>query len=680
MKNSKNGGWGLRVASVVAMVVAFGGLAPVVSGQAASPSPESPPVVVASESEDFILFNFEQVDIRVFTQIVGNYTGQRFVVSDDIKGTITVVSPKVPRASAYRLFASVLESCGFTIVKDGDINRIVKLPDRKTGMGTIVADGENAPEFGLVTRILLLNHVTASEMRKMLEVHLQRKDSVSALDETNHLIITDTADAVSRIEELVYQLDKPGMARVMEVLPLIHADAVQLAKQLNSAYAETQSRADQLLTRIPAAEGGAQAMAVMRAPSIVAAEHANRLILTGTPKQIEQLKALIVEMDIASPTGRSALNAILLSYIKAEDVAKNITTLLEKTAAQNTGTGMKRNVSVEAVPSNNALLVDAAPEDFLEVARLVESLDVMPQQVHISVLIAEVSDGDAETMGVTITALDSPNSVGDNGFSGATRSDAPSSTDAGILSSLSAGLFGQGMTFGLAHGSYKDANGNIVSDYPVILNLDMIRKNSKVKILSDTSLGAQNNHKAEVAIVNNIGILESTVNGSGSNRDVIQNITRMDVGVKVIMTPHVIPGGLVRVELEPSIEAVTDTGTSSGTDYVPTISKRMVKTTMTVPDGQTIVIAGLTRNDENEIKKKIPFLGDIPLIGWLFRWNSKSATKTNILIFVTPRIMSTGADAVAVSQNLEERSGMKAEEMMDALKVKPAPEAKKTGE
>ncbi len=675
MKNTMNSRLDLRVASAVAVMMVWGGNPSAVHAQTNSPLPT---MSSASESEDFILFNFEQVDIRVFTQLVGNYTGQRFVVADDVKGNITVVSPKVPRSAAYRLFASVLESSGYTIVKEGEINRIVKLPERKMGMGTIVADGEASPAFGLVTRILLLNHVTASEMRKMLETHLQRKDAVSALDETNHLIITDTADNVGRIEALVHQLDQPGMARVMEVFALEHADALSLARQLNAAYSETQSRADQLLTRIPAVDG-ASAMAAMRPPSIVAVEHANRLILTGTPKQIEQLKVLIAEMDIAAPTGRSALNAILLSYIKAEDVAKNITTLLEKTAAQNAGAGTKRNVSVEAVPSNNALLVDAAPEDFQEVKRLVEFLDVMPQQVHISVLIAEVSDGDAETMGVTMTALNSPDSVGDTTFAGATRSDPPSSTDAGLLTALSAGLFGQGMTFGIAHGSYKDAAGNIVADYPAVFNLDMLRKNSKVKILSDTSLGAQNNHEAEVAIVDNIGILESTVNGSGSGRDIIQNITRMDVGVKVNMTPHVIPGGLVRVELQPSIEAVTSSGSSSGTDYVPTISKRMVKTTMTVPDGQTIVIAGLTRNDDTSIKKKIPFLGDIPLIGWLFRWNSKSLTKTNIIIFVTPRIMTTGADAVAVRQALEERTGLKVETMMDELKVKPTPEAEKKG-
>ena len=646
---------------------------------AASPEPAAAPAsasVRTAESEDFLLFNFEQVDIRLFTQIVGTFTGRRFVVAEDVAGKITVVSPKVSRESAYPLFVGVLESSGFTVQREGEIDRIVRLPERKTGMGAIVADGDEKPRYGLVTRIMHLEHVNASEMRKMLEAHLQRKDSVSALDETNQLILTDTAEGVQRVEDLVKHLDKPGMARVMEVIPLEHADAVALARQIGAAYAQTQSRAEQLLTRIPGAEGPAQAVSAMSAPTIVPAEHANRLIVTGTAKQVEQIRELVRQMDISAPTGRSALNVVLLSYLKAEDVAKNLTTLLEKSAVQTAAASNKRHLSIEAVPANNALLVDAAPEDFLEVKRLVESLDIMPQQVHISVLIAEIASGDAETLGVAITALNAPDSVGDNAFAGASRLHADSASGDGILSSISQGVFGEGLTFGIAHGSHLDAAGNIVADYPAIFNLDMIRRNSKVKILSDTSLGAQNNHPAEVAIVDNIGVLESTVSGSGADRDFIQNIKRMDVGVKVNMTPYIIPGGLVKVELEPSIEAVTDTGGSD--QYVPTISKRMVKTTMTVPDGQTIVIAGLTRNDESEIKKKVPLLGDIPLLGWLFRWNSKSATKTNILIFVTPTIMTDVADAVAVRQALEAKSGIVAESLAEELKA-PAPEKEEHG-
>ena len=616
----------------------------------------------AAASDDFVVFNFEQVDVRVFTQVIGNFTGEKFVVGDDVKGAITVVSPKIPRSAAFKLFASVLESSGFTVVKEGEVNRIVRMPERKAGMGEIVADDGKTPEYGLVTRIILLSHVTASEMRKMLESHLQRKDSMSALDETNHLIITDTAEAVRRVEELVGNLDKPGMARVMEIVPLLHADAVQLARQLNLAHAESYSRAGELLTRIPPADGGAsQSASATRPPLVVAAEHANRLIVTGTQRQVEQLKTIIAQMDVPAPTGRSALNAIVLNFVKAEDVAKNISALLDKTAAQAQGAmagAARRAISVEAVVANNALIVDAAPEDFASVKRLVEALDVMPRHVHISVLIAEVSDGDAETLGVTMTALNAPGDVGKSVFAGATRGSAPAASDAGLISTLSQGMFGQGLTFGIARGAYKNADGNIVADYPGIFNIDAIRKNSKVKILSDTSLGAQDNHKAEVAIVDNIGVLESTINGSGSDRDIIQSITRQDVGVKVNMTPHIIPGGLVRVELEPSIEAVTDNGSGGATAYVPTISKRSVKTTMTVPDGQTIVIAGLTRNDESVVKKRIPLLGDIPLIGWLFRWNSSSKTRTNILIFVTPRVIEVPTDAVKLREELEAKTGI----------------------
>ncbi len=649
--------------------------------QAQTPHPEAPavpatPVPAAApatttrtaETEDFLLFNFEQVDIRLFTQVVGGFIGRRFVVAEDVAGKITVVSPKVSRESAYPLFVGVLESSGFTVQREGEIDRIVRLPERKAGMGAIVADGDEKPLYGLVTRIMHLEHVNASEMRKMLEAQLQRKDAVSALDETNHLIFTDTAESVGRIEELVRILDKPGMARVMEVVALEHADAVSLARQIGAAYAQSQSRAEQLLTRIPGTDGAAQAASAMSAPTIVPAEHANRLIVTGTARQVEQIRELIRQMDISAPTGRSALNVILLSYLKADDVAKNLTTLLEKSAVQTAASANKRHLSIEAVPANNALLVDAAPEDFLEVKRLVESIDVMPRQVHISVLIAEVASGNAETLGVALTALNAPDSVGNNAFAGASRINADSASGGGVLGEIAQGVFGEGLTFGIAHGSHRDADGNIVADYPAIFNLDMIRRNSKVKILSDTSLGAQNNHPAEVAIVDNIGILESTVSGSGADRDFIQNIKRQDVGVKVNMTPYIIPGGLVKVELEPSIEAVTDSG---GADqYVPTISKRMVKTTMTVPDGQTIVIAGLTRNDESEVKKKVPLLGDIPLLGWLFRWNTKTATKTNILIFVTPRVMADAADAAAVRQTLEAQTGLSAEKLSEELKAK----------
>ena len=612
---------------------------------------------------DTIMFNFEQVDVRVFSQVVGGFIGKRYTVAENVKGTLTVISPNVSRKDAEKLFSAVLESSGFTIVQDGEMNRIVNLPERKANMGVIVTDEGKTPEFGLVTRIMRLNHVSVVEMSKMLELQLSRKDVVSTLEETNHLIITDTVSSVKKIEELVKELDKPGMARTTEVIPLNHANAAELARQLMASFADNPSRAQELTNRMAAGTSYANTVS-MSVPTIVASTHSNGLVVTGTQRQIQSVKDLIAKLDVPAPSGRSSFNIIALNYIKAVDIAKNISTVVEKFAAGNGDTSLIRRVAVEAIAESNTLLVNATPEDFKAIEAVIKALDVKPKQVHISVLIAEVSEGDLDKLGVTITALNSPDAVGKNAFAGATRS---SADNMGMLSQLSSGMFGQGLTFGIAHGSYTDANGNIVTDYPGVFNIDAIKGNDKVKILANPSLGAQNNVEAEVSVVDNIPITEATITGSGSDRDVIQNITRMDVGVKLTMTPHIIPDGIVQLELEPSIEAVTDKGVS--TDYAPTISKRKVKTTVMVEDGKTIVIAGLMRNDKAEIKKKIPLLGDIPLLGWLFRWNSTEEKKTNILIFVTPTVISDSASADALRIDLEKRTGLASDAISKEMAV-----------
>lgn len=641
----------LRLAAAAALLLASGG---VPGDRSTALRAQTAPVVADG---DYLAFNFEQVDIRMFTQLVGQFTGQRFVVADDVDGKVTVVSPRVARPDAYRLFVAVLESAGHSVVVDGDVTRIVKLPERHAGMGTVIGQNATPPEAGLITRILHLEYVTASEMRKLLEAQLDRKDSVSALDETNHLIVTDTASVIRRVEEIVRELDQPGSARVTEVVVLQHADAAKLAQQLGAAMAETQSRAEQLLQRIPATAGTAATPPALRAPTIIAAEHANRLILSGTARQLLSLKELIAQMDIDAPSGRSHLNALFLSYIKAEDAAKSITALFEKAAARNPDTASIRRIAVEASGANNALLVDAAPQDFESVRQLIATLDIPPQQVHISVLIAEVADSHGLTLGVEMTALAVPEGVGDRTAAGATRLGGSSATE-GLLDSLQSGIFGSGLSIGVAQGAYVNAEGNLVSGYPGFININAIKQDGRVKILSETSLGAQNNQEASVGIVDEIPILESTIQGgSGSSRDVIQNIKRTDVGVKLRMVPHIVPGGQVRVELEPSIEAVTSQGDSS-TEFAPTIAKRTVSTTVTVPDGRTIVIAGLTRNDLVESRRKVPLLGDIPLLGWLFRWNTKQETKTNILIFVTPRIVASQEDADRVRTELEAKTGL----------------------
>lgn len=605
---------------------------------------------------DFLSFNFDRVDVRAFTKVVGAFTQRRFVVPEGVEGSITVVSPPVSRDEAYGVFAAILESNGFTLQREGALERVVALPDRAARMGAIVPADAALPEHGLATRIFRLDHIPAEDMRRMLEAQLGQKDAVSVLEETNHLVISDTAERLRRVEELVKELDKPGMAAACEVIPLEHADAAALARQLTVAFSESATRASQLRARLPA-PAGASADPLARAPVVVASEHANQLLVTGSQRQIQAIRELVAKLDVAAPSGRSAFNSIVLKFIKAEDFAKNMTTLLEKFAAGNGDPSLARRIAVQALEGQNAVLVNASPEDFRAVEALVAQLDVRPSQVHIEVVIAEVQEGAEDTLGVQFNFAGSHHG---STFGGGSH---PNAEAAGAT--LASAVGSQVYPEGLAAAVVNKAGQTIG-----VLNVDALRQNGDVRILATPSVSAQNHRTAEVTIVDNIPMTESTVTGTGSDKDVVQTITRYDVGVKLAITPHVVPGGEVQMELEPSIEAVTSGG--NGADYAPTIAKRTVKTVQTARDGETIVISGLSRSDRTTVTRRVPLLGSIPLLGWLFRWDSEVEKRTSILVFVTPTILDGDAAPAALRESLETRTGLVATNIVGEVSVPPS--------
>jgi general secretion pathway protein D len=289
----------------------------------------------------------------------------------------------------------------------------------------------------------------------------------------------------------------------------------------------------------------------------------------------------------------------------------------------------------------------------------------------IEVLIAEVSAEEGLEMGVEMSALSLPG-PGSTTISGGSRLDA--ATDS-LMTKIQQGIFPRGLTVGVGQGTVAGtvaattagaaagttagaAAATTVAAVPAVLNLDAIRKSGKFKIVSETALEGQNNLEASVKIVNDIPILKSTIQGgAGTARDVVQNIERMDVGIKLKLTPHVIEGGEVRMTLSPSIEAVVDAG-SAETQFTPTIARREVNTTVTVPDGQVIVIAGLTREDRRQTLKQVPLLGSIPLVGLLFRQRVDATQKTNMLIFVTPHIVTRMSAAEKAMKNWRAKTGI----------------------
>jgi len=292
--------------------------------------------------------------------------------------------------------------------------------------------------------------------------------------------------------------------------------------------------------------------------------------------------------------------------------------------------------------------VDAAPSDFELVRNLIERLDLPPQQVMVEILIAEVSLGKTLDLGVDWATIDAPRQ-GSTTVIGRSR---PGQED--TLRNVLEGMFPEGLSVGVARGTFTGPNGEILPRVPFLVRA--LAQNRDVKILSNIPLWAQNNMEASVSVVNNIPILRSTIEGgAGTARDVIQNIERLDVGIQLKVTPYVNPDNEVRMKLNPIIEAIIDDGPSD-MRFAPTIARREVDTTVTIPDRATVVLSGMMREDRIRSVSKVPFLGDIPFLGALFRRTIDRNERTNLLIFVTPHIVTDLQAAQELRAQLESRT------------------------
>ncbi|MBU0714113.1 MAG: type II secretion system secretin GspD [Verrucomicrobia bacterium] len=618
----------------------------------------------------FVNFNFDQVDIRFLVKLVGDLTGKRFVIDKEIDGKVTVVTPpQIPLSEVYPLFISILEASGCAVVEREGISRIVVRDKRVTPIAPVMGESEQVPADGVITKVIHINNLLVADVRRLLEpmVDQGKSGAMGVLETTNHLVITDTAASIRRIEQIIAQIDKPGMARTTEIYVLRFADAAGIAAELNlamtSADSKQETQGQQLRRRLPKPAEGGTAVALSSDAVVVAAPHSNSLILVGTPGQIADLKRIITLMDTEPRSGYGHLQAIFLKYLSSDEAAKSLTALISKRVEK----PQNQKISIESSLGNNALLVDAAPEDFKMVKELIEQLDMPPQQVLVEVMIAELTLNDGSALGAEFLTGGNP-SEGSTVAVGGMRT---SEGDDTLMDQIALGLVPSGLTFGLANGSYTKADGTVVPRFPALINIIAIQQKGKFKILSNIPLWTQNNQPATVTIGKNIPILKSTVSaGAGTARDYIENIDRVDVGIKLSVTPHINPNREVLMKLNPSIEAILVESTG-GKPFTPTIAKREVTTTLTVPDGDTIVISGLMREDTVQNDRKIPYLGAIPLLGWLFHTKEENVERTNLLIFVTPHVATNAASARALTEMIKSKTAFKAE---TNLVIKPLEE------
>lgn len=620
---------------------------------------------VAQQNATHVNFNFEQVELRNLVNIVGAQTGKRLVMDEALSGTVTVITrDSIPVEQVFPLFLAVLEGSGFTVVEREGAFHIRRLAGEEPIQAPVVGAEMALDGVGLVTRVIRLQHIRATDVRPLLEpmVRRAREGALSAFAPTNHLVITDTAANILRVEALLQELDRPGQATSLTVLPLRHASARDLAAQISAALLGAETAAAQMARRVQAVVAGAGDLPA--GFTIVPAEQANALIVSAGPLQLQEIRAMVEQLDVPAEAAATAgrLHAVFLNYLAAEAAAEQLRDLL---SPRREADG-RDSISVGFDRANNAVLVDASPIAFAGVRDLLRELDRPPQQVLVEVLIVEVAENRGLDFGVEWATTEAPRQ-GRTTVVGRSR---PGEVDT-VLEFARESVFPQGFTFGLARGNVTLPDGTVVPTLPFLLRA--LQTDRDVNILSNVPLRTQNNAEAKVSVVENIPILRSTIQGgTGENRDIIQNIDRIDVGITLTVRPQVNPNREITLQLNPSIEAIIREATA-GTAFTPTIARREVSSTLTTPEGVPVIISGLLREDTVLEERRVPLLGSLPLLGRLFRSTTERKQKTNLLIFVTPYLVTEDAEGAEAARRWSERTGLGVPAAATAPEAAPAP-------
>ena len=279
------------------------------------------PVAGTPEEPVTVSLTFDRVDVRAFVKVIQEITGRRFVVDEGVKGQLTVLAPRVPVSGAYELALKILESSGCAVVEEGDFSRVVPMPPRNTPMAPVVGEGRLVPAMGLVTRVIRLRNASVADLRKVLDALAGREKGggVTAVEATNHLILTDTADNIRRFEQIIAELDRPGAGTASEVYVLKYANAVDFVQQYSRV---TTGKAGMVREGVPVKSGVPL--------TLFAAPHANSIVLVGPAMEIAEVKRILDLIDVESKVGRGNLHAIFLKYISAEEAAKSLNALLDK--------------------------------------------------------------------------------------------------------------------------------------------------------------------------------------------------------------------------------------------------------------------------------------------------------------------------------------------------------------
>ncbi len=621
--------------------------------------------------------NLRDADLTAFINEVADITGKNFAVDPRVRGNVTVISNKpLNKNEVYDLFLGVLNVNGVVAVPSGNTIRLV--PDSNVKNSGVPYDPRNhARGDQVVTRVIWLENTNPNDLIPALRPLMPQFAHLAAIQGTNALIVSDRAANIYQLETIIRNLDGTGQNDI-EAVPLQQSQAEEIIKQLESMSATGASK-DYAGARV----------------RIVADARTNRILIKGDMGSRKRIRNMIEMLDVPSADRLGGLKVFKLKYASAKNLSEILQGLVTGQAVnsssnnanssssnsssslnnsnnnsssssssgsnistpgislggnsnnnQNNVTSFNANgVSIIADSTQNALIVKAEPQLMREIDAAIQQLDIRRQQVLIEATIIEVEGNDADQLGVQWAMGDLSSGLGLLSFDNVGSSLA--SIAAGYLTGGGAGaaskLKGQGTS--LILGDYKEGANGSRRLYGALIQA--LKERTKSNLLSTPSILTMDNEEAYIVVGQNVPFVTGSVSTSGGTANPYTSIERKDVGVTLKVIPHIGEGGSIRLEVEQEVSAVTD---NKGEAQDLVTKKRSIKTSVLADHGQTVVLGGLISDDSEHTRQSVPFLGDIPGLGRLFRSDGKSNKKRNLLVFIHPTIVGDNNEMRRISQ------------------------------
>ncbi len=589
--------------------------------------------------------NFKETDINEFINIVGKNLERTIIVDPNVRGKISVRSyDMLDEDQYYQFFLNVLQVYDFAVVEmPSGILKVVRSKDVKTSNIPVV-EGSARDGDEMITRVVPVYNVPVRELAPILR---QLNDqagggNVVSHDPSNVMMLTGRAAVVNRLVEIIERVDRAGDEEV-EIVKLRYASAsemVRIIESINKSQGKTNS-------------------GTKSEPRVVADDRTNSVIVSGDIKARQRLINLIQRMDQELETNGNT-RVLFLNYAKAEDLVKVLQGVSasiqaeEQSGGTTRRTGTNREISIDAHQDSNAIVITAEPDMMRSLEDVVRQLDIRRAQVQVEAIIVEVFEGDGTTFGVQWASEAGGGTQFSNGVvplgslavalkeaEDDTDTEAyvtddgevvtVTTTDEGDYSSLASLL---GSANGLIAGIIEDGWGAVVQ---------AVSTDTNSNILATPHLTTMDNEEAFFIVGQEVPIITGTTTGS-NNSNPFQTVDRQEIGIKLKVTPQINEGDAVQLLIEQEVSSV-----SGATSVDISINKREIKTTVIVDDGGTIVLGGLIDEDVQESISKVPLLGDIPILGHLFKSTSSTKRKRNLMVFLKPTIVRDGATMNAIS-------------------------------